>query len=489
MKKCVFTLILLLISLITASLNASPALVGPIAPQKEFGRSFMNTRPGYQHLDVQQFLWHDVIYNKNGKIGGAVQVTPFYQQSIPLKKNAEYFLPACCGTISIAGDANALDIVNFRNVRAEWLGLPSGFLGTMSITPKERQYGASIEYSQDLGTLFDLDLLKSYWLDICMPIVVTDHSLNLEQNVVNAPANPGGPENIVQAFKQPAWCYARIDGSTKEVRLAQIKLSAGSALYSEDYFQFAYSSFLIIPLGNKQNARDVFQAIAGNNAHSGIGGSIFFQFPLNQDTTQYAICFFTNLDSTFNIRNHQWRTFDLIDKPWSRYMLYNEFNGSTNIPGVNILTRRALVRPYGVFDFSMGWRFNTDHIEAEIGYSIWGHSEETVKLHQTLDDPCQCYYKEFGIAGSAPNITSTDSTINRQALDDLVFISVKDTDLDPHSAANGSAVNHKIHFSLGGFSKTVTTVCFFGGGAYIDFPQRNRPLQVWGVWVKGGASF
>lgn len=496
MKKRVFNLIFLLISLVTVTslittLQAEPLELVPAAPQKEFGRSFMNTRPGYQHLCMQQSLWHDIIYNKNGVIGGSFQVTPFFQQSIPTKKNAEYFLPACCGTITIAGDANSIEITDFRNVRAEWLGLPAGFLGAMKITPKQRQYGATIEYNQDIGTLLDIDMLKSYWIAFTMPVVAVENSLNLEQFIQNAPANPGGPQDIKQAFRQPAWHYAKIKGPTKLVRPAEIRLSLGSALYSEDFFQFAYNSFFIAPLGNKQNARQVFQAIAGNNAHCGIGGAIFFQFPLNQDTTDYAICFFANLESIFNIRNHQWRTFDLLGKPWSRYMLYNELNGSSNIPGVNILTRRALVRPYGVFDFSMGWRFKTDNLEAEIGYNVWGHTEEKVKLHQRLNDPCQCFFKEFGIAGSGPNITASASNITRLEPDDVEFIQVKDTDIDPHSAANGSAINHKIHVALGGFAKdtNTSTVGFFGAGAFVDIIQRNRPLQNWGFWLKGGASF
>ena len=176
-------------------------------------------------------------------------------------------------------------------------------------------------------------------------------------------------------------------------------------------------------------------------------------------------------------------------------MMYREkgIMDDIKIPGVNILTRRAVVRPYGVFDFSTGWRFKTKNIEAEFGYNIWGKSNERVKLRSPLNHPCECF-GEFGIAGRSFNTTASKSTISMRAENDTLednptFISIKDTDIDLLSAASGSVLNHKVHVAFGGFIHGKNAAGFFGGGASIDMPQKNTSLRVWSVWATCGASF
>src|SRR5207244_8999669 len=94
----------------------------------------------------------------------------------------------------------------------------------------------------------------------------------------------------------------------------------------------------------------------------------------------------------------QLRTFDLVNKPWSRYMQYNRKNGppNENIPGVNVLTLKTRVKPFGLFDFTMGMRVKTLHFEYELGYNIWGHAQEQLYLREEFISQCR---PEFGIAG------------------------------------------------------------------------------------------
>ncbi|MCX5925471.1 MAG: hypothetical protein NT124_04245 [Candidatus Dependentiae bacterium] len=474
-------------------------------PHQIYARSFMAPRPVYEHLSTQQSLWHDIVYNKTGPIKGAFRAIGFAQQSIAMDKTAHYFLPPCTQWVHVAGDSESIPepIRCARNIRAEWLGLSDDFVGSFTITPKEKQYGFSVEYNQNLSTFFDLDLLKSYWVSIAIPFVAAYRSLQLQQHLINAPKpiRSGQPADIYEAFQQPSWCYAKIGCETKSVRPAEIRLTIGSSLVSEDYFQFAYNTIFIAPTGNKQNGHELFQAIAGNNQHFAFGGAIFSQFPLNRNTDCYGFCFFANLETIFNIRNTQHRTLDLRGKPWSRYMLFNQkcgfpnmLQGQQHIPGVNVLTHKVVVRPYGVFDFSTGWRLSTPTIEGEIGYNVWGRSNERVLLKTPWNHLCE-YQGIYGIAGTGPNTTASESTIAQQAPNDLdangfeTFTPIDLYDIEPQSAESGSVINQKIHVSLGTRHESKNITSFIGGGTYIDIPQKNTSLLAWGAWFTCGASF
>jgi len=476
-------------------------------PHQVYARSFMATRPIYQHMSTQQSLWHSIIYNKRApdkgtkldnhtenRKGSAFRVLNIIGQSIPMHKTAHYFLPPCIDRVLVAGDNTPPDVQCKRAIRAEWLGLDHDFQGSFTITPKEQQYAFSLEYNQDFGTWLDFPLLKDYWISITVPVVAVYHSLNFKEHVLSNTHRSG---DLYQAFNNRDWQFAKLTECSHVIRPTEIRVRIGNALVSHDYFQFAYNTIFIAPMGNKQNARELFPAIAGNNQHFAFGAAIFFQFPLNSDTSEYGICFFANLESIFNIRNTQLRTFDLKDKPWSRYLLFNQRCGTANelpgpqkIPGVNILTREVLIRPYGVFDFSMGLRYISPLLEAEFGYSIWGKSNEKAELKRPWYHPCQ-YEGIFGIAGEKENTTASNSTIAQRAPDDNnAFVPIDMIfDINTQSGESGSALNHKVHGSIGLQRDHKNATIFFVSGAYIDIPQKNGALRTWGIWISYGASF
>ncbi len=459
-------------------------------PQEVFSRSFMFTRPLSSHLSTHQALWHDIIYNKKGPIFGAAHFIAMYQQSISLEKTARYFLPNCKNELLVSGDNNTADRFK-RDVRAEWLGLDSSFKGNLLLKPEQQQAGFLIEYNQDLKKL-GLSLFEQTWLSISIPVLLVENNLNLTQTEVS----PGAtfPHDIIEAFNQPRWAFSKIDGKRTRINTAEVKFTLGTHLISDGYYQMAYNSFLSIPAGNGQNPKYIFDPVVGNNRHIGLGAAIFYQFPLNRDLSNVAFCFFTNLEGTFFIRNKQFRTFDLKDKPWSRFLLFNEENGRQNIPGVNVLTLESVVRPYGIFDFSMGWRLKTEWLEAEIGYNLWGKSNEIVELRSPLDHPCQCF-NNCGIAGDAPNTTASESTISQRAANDVddkdnpVFIPIRENNIDLDSAEGGSIQNHKVHFSFGATHHSESADGIWGAGAFIDMPKKNSTPRTWGAWVKFGATF
>lgn len=476
MKKC---LALLFVFFLTPTIEAK---------REVFAHSFMYTKPGYYDVVMEQALWHNIAYNKKGFIRGGLQVIPFFQRSLPLAKNSRYFLMEGKNQLLVAGDNT--DFRLSRDIRAEWLGLPDNFSGTLCVKPEQKQNGCMLEYHQDLKEWVDIMILRDMYITIIMPVSETKNSINLMQTNITNPQTTF-PQNILQAFNQPSWCYSRITNSKKKVGVAELRVKIGTSYMSEDFFQLNYYSVLAIPTGNKQDGHIMFESVNGNNHHLGIGAGINIQVPLNRDTSEFGFCGFLDLESVILIRNKQFRTYDLFDKPWSRFLPMNRPNDlanpidnptTTNIPGVNLMTQRITAKPFNVVDFALGCRFTTPSIETEVGYGIWGHGNERTDLNQPFTGI-------FGIAGSAPGKTASNSTIAQKAPDDLDFVPITKFDLNPQSGESYGGFTQRAFVSAGWTHKGIMIDNLLGVGASFDVPFHNSFLQLWKVWVKFSATF
>ncbi len=472
-------------------------------PQEVFSRSYMFTRPASYNLAMEQQLWHNFVYDKKGTLRSGIEAIGFYETSWPTAKAARYFLIDRKNQLSVAGDA-VTDKLFTRDIRAEWVGLPNDFSGKLSVCPQQRQAGFTFTYSQDLNKLFDMPFLKDWTFGIELPVIWVENNINFTQcDIVSTGTQVGFQTDIISAFNQPNWCYGRIPAcKQKAAHPAELKFTLGRAFLT-DRFQLASFSELLMPLGNSQDAQYMFSPVVGNGRHWALGGAVLMQLLLNENTDRAAWTFFVNLEGLFLCRNKQWRTYDLQGRPWSRYMLYTRRNsppGST-IPGVNLLTFHTLVRPFGMADFSTGWRVTTDWCEFELGYDLWGHGGERIHLNTPpVDSPFNRHcggLNEFGIAGAGTIIvdgqevaaSASTSDIARRGPDDPVFITINENDIDLDSATAASALNQKLHFAMGLQHKGEKVGGFAGVGFFFEFPQKNSPLRMWGTWFKIGGTF
>lgn len=440
--------------------------------------SFMLIRPAFMSLSSDQATWHELIYNKRIKGGHSFQVKAINQQSISSDQSKQYFLFGCNNSLLVAGDNTILR--SERDVRAEWLGIKNNqFTGSLTIDPYQKQSGATITYHKDLSTA--ASFLDGFWLSLEVPFFSTKHNLNLKQFDIGQTTEQY-PNDILSAFSQRSWLYSKINGPTIANNILGGFLKFGHTFLSENHFQVIGYSLLNFAFGNGQNARYLFDAYTGVNRHVGIGGGAHFQILLNKDASSLAICWYVGLENQYFFPNVQLRTFDLKRKPWSRYMLYNHKNKgpNQNIPGVNILTYQALIRPYSFIDFQTGWRFISEKFEFELGYELWGRGNERVKIHSD-------FQQVFGIAGTN-GASASESTIANQASNDPIFTTFKESDIDLCSAAASSALNHKLTCSLGYLKKGVNTDLFFTIGGASEYAQKNAALSVWTIWIKAGAT-
>lgn len=455
------------------------------SPQKEIGRSYMRTRPWYYHLSQRNAGFHTIAYSDR-KLGSSFQILGGYTRSMSRERQAVYFLPEDKNCLLVSGaDWNDTDKFK-RDIVAEWLNLPSTFRGNLSLCPEQEQAGVLLHYHQTIDKIIGLDYFKYSFIEIIVPWQYVENNLNLQQsNVKGAFTDPNKPGDILQAFKQASWKYSKIDGPQTKSGFAEVKLVFGQTYMDERDHQLIYYSTLVIPVNSRPNPEFIFNPVVGPDKHVGIGGGVDIQVRLNRDNSYGAFMFFVGLEATFNVRNKQFRTFDLKDKPWSRFMLYNMENcpQQSPQPGVNLLTQQALVRPYGVFDFTTGLRFRNNWVEFEVGYNVCGHDEETIKLRRP-------FIEKIGIASlNDPSKTTSMSTIALVADEDADFVTIRQTDIDLNSARMRSALNHKLHVAASVVRKGTNAAGVFGGGAYIDYAQKNAPLRMWGAWGKIGLAF
>lgn len=452
----------------------------------------MFTHPAPFNHVARQFLWHSFINNKQGK--SAFQTIMIAQQSFPDKESARYFL--FCGKDELLVLGDDTPDVHERDVRAEWLNINNpDFRGVLTIKPKQTQIGYLSEYHLNLKDTLSIKALQDYWISLTVPVFLVKNDLNLRQQSVSSRAvNP--PRDIIEAFNQKAWKFGKVNGERSEIGITSFDIRIGKTYLSRNSDEVVYYTGVSIPVGPHQNAEFLFDSFRGNNGHFGIFAGINFQLVMNRNTHYHQICWYVDLETLFLIRNSQNRTYDLINNPWSRYLLLNKKGGppDQNIPAVNILTQFTRVRPYDLIDFSTGFRIIGPNVEAEVGYSLWGHSSERAKIN--------CDFPEiYGIAGKGALVqndpcvgqetaaSASKSTIACQADNDEEFIVICQSDLDLKSAAAQHTINHKFHAAIGYTYWGCRLDGFFGAGAFYEFPQKKAALTIGGVWLKLGASF
>ena len=498
MKKIVLTF---LFFSFTSALLSDPPIGQPLwilTPSnrkvKKTSQSFMFTRPVFRNIAAQtSTFWHDAVYDKPGCLLSSIQVLPIYQQSITSQETAQYFLLNHKDTVVIKGDS-AVQNSNERDIRAEWVGLPSNFVGTLSLTPKQRQFGFWMEFNQDIKKFLCNEYFKSIWIGFAIPFQYVENNLQPEQFLPTGTSQTF-PHTILQAFNQSTQRYGKIsDKKLIRKSISQVCLKLGTTFMNRDGFQLGMYSCALFPTFGHQNPEFMFNPMLGHNRHFGFGSGVNVQLPLNDDIDCKLISFIFNIENLYFFGNNQRRTLDILFKPWSRYLLLNKNDGTTNIPGVNILTRKVRAKPYNFVDLDAGFRVQIGCIEGEVGYNLWGHGDEKLQLKKPFPE-------KFGIAGDGTLVpgtnigaTASKSTINNLASNDEAsgnptFVPIKEFDLDLRSGATRGTVVHRAHVAIGFVHSGCKLAWFFGIGGFGEIPQSNAALKNWGIWAKAGGTF
>ena len=456
----------------------------------------MFTRPIYQNIAAQNSAyWHDAVYEKIGCKKLSFQVIPMYQQSIESKAAARYFLINQKNTLVFKGD-DVIQNVNERDVRAEWLRLPCDFIGTFSLMPKQKQFGVWMELNKDLATFTCNKYFQSLWVAAAFPYQEVRNNLQPSECIVSTGTVIADHKSIVSAFNDTRMCFGKISPKrTKRRSISEIYLKLGNTFMNDNGFQIGAYTGVIFPTFGHQNPEFMFNAFLGHDRHFGFVSGLNFQFALNCDTDCKLIALIFSIENQYYLRNYEHRTFDLRFKPWSRYMLFNQNDGTKNISGVNVLSPRCKIQPFNFVDLTAGFRVQSGWLEAELGYNMWAHGDEEVQLQKPFPEI-------YGIAGDGTLVPGTNigatasaskinelAAIDKNANGQPTFVPIHEYDLDFKSAAARGVVAHRAYASLSFVLDQCTFALFWGLGSFVEIPQNNTALWNWGVWGKVGGIF
>lgn len=516
-------------------------------------QSFFFPRPIYDSVGFEQASWHNIIYRKqkNGfamQVAGiyaqsydnlfnpAYFLFDFKNQLTISAGTPSVFTPLTATsssstaggvTTTTASATSQLVVKNGqigqmsvpsanRDVLGQWVGVLSEQNLHLTLNPQQQQGCIYMELSQDINRIFNNPLFENWFINFSMPITWIQNNLGVR-----------GDQGAVDAFSQRAFKYVKMSpGDMTSMRISQATVSLGARYMSKDDIQIMTTSGVIIPLAEQPCGGSLFEPIQGFNSHFGFDFLVHFQFPIIQkENNPSRILFFMDLHNNFLSRNHQLRTYDIKHKPFSRYMLlYDSFTNEL-VPAMNALTIRSRVEPYNIVNFATGFRFAHHACYGEIGYELWAHGNERVtpepEVNHTIGwwddlrygiafinangDMAKINTDTGAVEAINPNTelgqTASNSTINFVAAPDGSYSCCPApsftqqnkylirNDLNIYTPASRSTITHRGFLSIGLGEDGKKRNYFVNFGAFIEAPQNNAALNLWGGWFKGGFTF
>lgn len=306
---------------------------------------------------------------------------------------------------------------------ADYFGLPTDFSGTVSFNPTVKNIIA------ELGGWYTCQN-NGFFIDFQLPIVRTHTQLNACETV-KAPADLGyidgyftpdavDPINLLssaeQFFEQELvpnlggdilfhplhagkWLFSHSNcrDTQKQTRLSDVIVRMGYDALVTDCGSLRAYARVSAPAGNKPDGVFLFEPVVGNGGLWGLGAGVSAERALwDWHTCDAATYFFLDAYAQHLFKSKQKRTFDLVGKPNSRYMLAQKLGTVRQDPslsgasdaGVEFQNEYAPVAnlTYGCVNVSVAvegeinarlvgfWR----SWQVALGYNFWGRSAEKI---------------------------------------------------------------------------------------------------------------
>lgn len=387
------------------------------------------------------------------------------------------------------------------------------FRSRVCIFPKQTVVGLGLVYKQSLK--LNSDGTTEWWFEASLPIENVKNDMGLRERITNRGGGPNrsrglnGKRHVAsmkRALNQDSWKYGKIAPcSLSKTGVADVNLIVGYNYHTAPHAHLASYFGLIVPTGNRPRGKYLFEPIVGNDHHWGIiaGNSIGFAL---LKRFGWHINWRTEMVANYLFQNHQIRSYDLIGKPWSRYLevysgpvqannaLRNDshYSGSS---GINYMTGCFKVKPhyYGQFNtaFLFDRQFYHSDITAELGYNLYARQAESVELvnSRRLNNVAIKAIQGKGRTTEARNI---DQNFLRSYVPfDSNYLTISKRTIDLESASHPAVVSHTVYTTVGVTGEyrygTLTTAV---GGSY-EFSQHrvNNSLNRWTAWGKFIATF
>ncbi len=328
----------------------------------------------------------------------------------------------CQNTLTISGssiqDRNASDWL------AEYFGLPTDFKSCVHFNPHVRNklidnylYLGLDGISPGLFASLNAPIVKTLWDLKYTETVVTPGTnsyqagyftpgdtprSNLLPNFTSFISGCQAPQLIGAQFHPLV--YARMSPCERTLSsFSDIQLILGYMLHCSPSGHFELHARGAFPLGNRPRGDFLFEPSIGNGYHKELGGGIGMHWTHEEPDEHAAIRFDIQCDAVHLFETLQRRSFDLKDKPNSRYMLAQKMGtpiednltgpvGSDPISGqfkklytpvANLTTCDIKVSNAAQIDFSFLFSYFTESDSWSFGYGIWSCSPDKICLCDT----------------------------------------------------------------------------------------------------------
>jgi hypothetical protein len=316
---------------------------------------------------------------------------------------------------------------------ADYFYLPLDFQGTISFKPEIKNF------LLDLNMYIGLDeWMAGMYLQIYGPVVHTRWNLNFCENIISPgtlgypigyfnAVNGGVPNgNLLKSFAAygvggtptppvgdsttyNGLKFAKITGwGRADTGFGELRAEVGWNFWQDEDYHVGINVQAAAPTGTRYHADFLFDRVIGNGKHweLGAGATGHYTFWRSEDDEKQC-GFYADVSLTHLLRTTQLRTFDLKNKPLSRYMLASHFGANSNnlsgtpsgtvasqefiaefTPVANLTTTEVEVSIGVQADIVAMFNFTADKLSLDVGYNFWGHTCENLHPKDTCGEEC-----------------------------------------------------------------------------------------------------
>lgn len=481
-------------------------------------KSFLSIRPYFEAASPAKVSLvrseMDEIRCRNGSL---FQVVPFGGKTSKGERLGQYFGPSCKRVLNVTEvQTETTDILSGQlNIRTT----DDTFQSTFSLTPQQTFAGVGFNYRTHFGYK---DQNKGFFLDVTLPVYHVRNTMNLCETIIN---NGGGPlagsvGSVTAAFQQSSWCFGKIDDceDTTHTGVSELDVQLGYGWGKDQSFMHSYIGVLI-PTGNRVKSHKVFEPIIGWNHNTAIHFGSSFGIELWESKCgNYTIWYELAIDSRYFFENKQIRSFDLKNKPWSRYMMTyanlaqatladTDQSVSLGTPGINIFTQEVKVRPRFQRTYNTAFALDLVNWNLEAGYNFFTRDAECVKLAcpweqlvgvkfqnvdgvlTPVDGPALKALNGLGFTNSVQQIGNDYGLVNNVALAGYTSNIITEDQLDLSSAEAPCLLSQRLYGAVGYEFDTCRFRTLLGVGGDYEFAGDNTGINRWGVWGKVALIF
>lgn len=481
-------------------------------------KSYLNVRPqGQSHSpELLSAFRYDRINAKHDGRNGGVQFVAFGSKTTNDDALSRYFSVFGKHVMSVKSSGSVEDTGSAGDILADHFNvftLNNEYESTISFCPEQSTFGVILHGRK--GFWQNEDANRGFWASLSFPVMRVKNKMNFKETItndgggVNVDASPVAVANMQEAFRQSAWKYGKIVcGDLEKTGVADVELKVGYEWLEHEPCHLESYVGVIIPTGNTPRGEYMFEPVVGNGKHFGLmwGGAVgvnFYEDESRDRTLRMEIA----AHSQYLFSKEQVRSFDIKNKPWSRYMgvyadleeatqsvdLAGDFAVNYQTPGINMFTRPVDVTPGFSHNVTSGLVFTCKKLYAEVGCNVYARQDECVELACSFPDEVAFKYPSGVGATSVIRNISGQSTLDAAGeilLADYSTAVVTQEQLDLNSAASPAFLSYTLYGTVGYRCDDHKYPLIAAlGGSYEGAVETNGAVDRWAIWGKVGFSF